>query len=106
MSSVNPRSPVKTLRPLRLWLRTTRPWTFWVSVILLGVPLTTRGAEIIACGGSRVVIFDANQPEGANPKLTWSWDVKEATTLPPQYEKLLVPLDECRPVRTNTQSIA
>jgi len=29
--------------------------------------------------------------------------VKEATNLPPQYQKLLVPLDECKPVRTNTQ---
>ena len=59
--------------------------------------------EIIACGGSQVVIFDADQPEGENPKLKWSWDVKEATNLPPQYQKLLVPLDECKPVRTNTQ---
>lgn len=29
--------------------------------------------------------------------------MKEATGLPPQYQKLLVPLDECKPVRTNTQ---
>jgi len=81
----------------------TRYSTSWFSVILLVVSLSARAAEIIACGGSRVVIFDANQPAGANPKLTWSWDVKEATNLPPQYQKLLVPLDECKPVRTNTQ---
>lgn len=71
--------------------------------ILLSLALSARGAEIIACGGSRVVIFDADQPEGENPKLKWSWDVKEATNLPPQYQKLLVPLDECKLVRTNTQ---
>lgn len=64
---------------------------------------TARGVEIIACGGSRAVIFDADQPDGETPKLKWSWDVKEATNLPPRYQQLLVPLDECKLVRTNTQ---
>ena len=72
-------------------------------VLLLSMSLSARGVEIIACGGSQVVIFDADQPESENPKLTWSWDVKGATNLPPQYQKLLVPLDECKLVRTNSR---
>ena len=72
-------------------------------MLLLSLSLPARGVEIIACGGSQVVIFDADQPAGENPKLKWSWDVKEATNLPPHYQKLLVPLDECKPARTNSQ---
>ena len=48
-------------------------------VLLLSMSLSARGVEIIACGGSHVVIYDADQPKSENPKLTWSWDVKEAT---------------------------
>jgi hypothetical protein len=51
-------------------------------VLLLSMSLSARGVEIIARGGSQVVIFDADQPESENPKLTWSWDVKGATNLP------------------------
>lgn len=65
--------------------------------------LSARDVEIVACGGSQVVIFDADQPAGPNPKLKWSWDVKEATNLPPRYQKLLVRLDECKPVHGNTR---
>ena len=77
----------------------------WILLlfILLSLSLPARGSEIVACGGSQVVIFDADQPGGENPKLKWSWDVKEATNLPPRYQKLLVPLDECKPARENTQ---
>ena len=55
-------------------------------MLLLSLSLPARGVEIIACGGSQVVIFDADQPAGENPKLKWSWDVKEATNLPPRYD--------------------
>jgi hypothetical protein len=73
------------------------------SVMLLGGSLPAAGVEIVACGGKQVVIFDSEQADGENPQIKWSWSVTEATNLPPQYQKLLVPLDECKPVRTNTQ---
>lgn len=70
---------------------------------LLVPALSARDLEIVACGGSLVVIFDADQPAGTNPKLKWRWDVSEATNLPPRYQKLPVPLDECRPVYGNAR---
>lgn len=76
---------------------------YCLFVCLLTCSLGVHAVEIIACGGSQVLIFDANQPGAERPKLTWTWDVKEATNLPPRYQKLLVPLDECKPVRANTQ---
>jgi hypothetical protein len=81
----------------------SRAWLFLLSVLLLAWSSPASGIEIVACGGKQVVIFDSDQADAENPQVKWSWSVTEATNLPPQYQKLLVPLDECKPVRTNTQ---
>lgn len=81
----------------------SRPSILLFCLPLLVPALSARDVEIVTCGGSRVVIFDADQPAGTSPKLKWRWDVKEATNLPPRYQKLLVPLDECKPVHGNAR---
>lgn len=43
---------------------------------LLTCSLRVHAVEIIACGGSQVLIFDADPPGAERPKLTWTWDVR------------------------------
>jgi hypothetical protein len=81
----------------------SRPWILLFCLPFLVPALSARDVEIVACGSSQVVIFKSDQPAGSNPKLKWSWDVIEATNLPPRYQKLLVPLDECKPVHNSTR---
>ncbi len=82
-----------------------------LNVLLLGVLLITGCAakknpvrsEIIACGGHNVIIFDAEQSNGEDLHVLWEWDIAEATALPPEYQKYLNPLDECKPIDHNTK---
>lgn len=62
--------------------------------------------EIIACGGHDIIIFDEDQSNGENLKITWRWNIAEATELSSEYQKYLNPLDECKPVVGNSKILA
>lgn len=65
--------------------------------------LYAGGRELIVCGDSTVLIIDPHQSEGENVKIKWSWKISEATEIPPEYQKYLFPLDECKPIDNNTK---
>ena len=55
--------------------------------------------QLIACGGDKILIIDAQASDGADVSVVWRWQVSEAASqLPEAYQKYLVPLDECKPV--------
>lgn len=56
---------------------------------------------LVACGESKVIIIDPAKSTEAEPFIVWQWSVAEATDLPAAYHKLMVPLDECKPVMQN-----
>jgi hypothetical protein len=62
--------------------------------------------EIIACGGHDIIIFDEAQSYGESLRITWRWNIEEATELPAEYQKYLNPLDECKPVDENRKILA
>lgn len=60
--------------------------------------------EIITCGDDKVLIFDADKSEGDNIHVLWEWKVSDASSqLPPEYQKLMSTLDECKSVDNNTK---
>lgn len=57
----------------------------------------------VACGGNEVMLIDPNATESKSP-VVWNWKVSEAEEqLPLPYQKLLVPLDECKLIDNNTK---
>ncbi len=84
---------------------------FVIFLFLAGVMSCVSGKkkvapEIIACGGHDIIVFDEEQSNGENLKITWRWNIGEATGLPPEYQKYLNPLDECKPVDGNRKILA
>lgn len=59
--------------------------------------------SLLACGDDKVLIIDPEKGADSTAVI-WSWSVKEAEVdLPERYQKLLVPLDECKPIDNNTK---
>lgn len=54
--------------------------------------------DLVACGDDKVIILDGEKAHKGDTLVKWLWKVTEATDLPLQYQKLMVPLDECKPV--------
>jgi len=83
-------------------------FTFFLLAGLMSCSAIRRGVspEIIACGGHDIIIFDEEQSEGDSLKITWRWNIEEAADLPPEYQKYLNPLDECKPVDDNSKILA
>lgn len=74
--------------------------------IISCVPSPEKTSEIIACGGHDIVIFDEEQSNGTDLKITWRWNIEEAKELPVEYQKYLNPLDECKPADGNSKILA
>ena len=70
----------------------------FLSLVLLGCSKNTP-KEIIVCGDDKVLILDISKSEGKDIHTVWQWKVSEVTDeLPIEYQKYLIPLDECKPV--------
>ncbi|MFD1768825.1 DUF6528 family protein [Sphingobacterium suaedae] len=81
----------------------------YIALILINGLLYAQTREkldkgwLVACGDDQVIVID---PERGNDSSTivWKWKVEESVAeLPAMYRRLLVPLDECKPIRDNTQ---
>lgn len=82
---------------------------YYITILLL---LFVKGVDaqvfseipkghLIACGDDKVVIIDPNKGNDST-SIVWSWSVSEAKSqLPEQYQRLLVPFDECKPIDDN-----
>ncbi|MCH5600745.1 hypothetical protein [Niabella ginsengisoli] len=57
----------------------------------------------IACGDDKVMIIDSKTAINGKAKVVWTWKVSEATEIPAGYQKLMIPLDECKPVEGGKQ---
>lgn len=74
---------------------------YLLAVLLTGMASCSSPKEklLIACGDDKVVIIDAGKSTEDSTHIVWRWQVSEAVSqLPPEYQKLMVPLDECKPV--------
>ena len=74
---------------------------YLLAILLTGMASCSSPKEklLIACGDDKVVIIDAGKSTEDSTHIVWSWQVSEAVSqLPPEYQKLMVPLDECKPV--------
>lgn len=72
-----------------------------LAILLMGVASCSSPKEkqIIACGDDKAVIIDVEQSTEDSTHIVWRWKVSDAASqLPPEYQKLMVPLDECKPV--------
>ena len=72
-----------------------------LAILLIGVASCSSPKEkqIIACGDDKAVIIDVEQSTEDSTHIVWRWKVSDAASqLPPEYQKLMVPLDECKPV--------
>ena len=72
-----------------------------LAILLIGVASCSSPKEkqIIACGDDKAVIIDVEQSTEDSTHIVWRWKVSDAASqLPLEYQKLMVPLDECKPV--------
>lgn len=60
-------------------------------------------ADLVACGGDKVVMIDSRKSTPAKAHITWTWRVGDAIDLPQEYRRIMVPLDECKPVKGGKQ---
>ncbi len=67
-----------------------------VSAILCAC--VDRPDEIIACGDDQVIIIDKKASRADDVKINWRWKVSDAEDLPSEYQELMVPTDDCKPV--------
>lgn len=59
--------------------------------------------HLVACGEDKVIVVDPKKSSDTHTEIVWSWSVSEVTNLPEEYQKLLIPLDECKPVVNNSK---
>ncbi|ANH83215.1 hypothetical protein A8C56_21545 [Niabella ginsenosidivorans] len=52
----------------------------------------------VVCGDDKAMIIDPSKTVNGAPGIVWQWENSEAKILPPIYQKLLRPLDDCKPV--------
>ena len=72
-----------------------------LAILLMGVASCSfpKEKQIIACGDDKAVIIDVEQSTEDSTHIVWRWKVSDAASqLPLEYQKLMVPLDECKPV--------
>jgi hypothetical protein len=62
-----------------------------------------KSDEIVVCGDDQVLIIDKSVSDSTNVSVSWSWKVSEATDLPAEYQKYLIPPDECKAVDNNSK---
>lgn len=81
--------------------KTQVKWIIFTFLVLSACGYTDKTAEIIACGDDQVIIFEHNRTSDNTVNVVWRWNVTEAIDLPPEYQKYMVPTDECKPVDGN-----
>jgi hypothetical protein len=62
-----------------------------------------KSPEIVVCGDGKVLIIDKSKSDSVNLAVNWQWKVSDAADLPAEYQKYLVPTDECKPVDYNSK---
>lgn len=77
--------------------------SFAVLIALLITITAGAQTDLVACGGDNVVMIDSRKSTPSKAHITWSWKVEDATDLPGEYRKIMVPLDECKPVKGGKQ---
>ena len=71
-------------------------------LFLSGCSKTNFGEEIIACGDDKLLIISPEQSQGEEAKVVWQWKVSDvAGQIPEKYQKLMIPLDDCKPIDHN-----
>jgi hypothetical protein len=70
---------------------------------LLAEGCTDKPQEIVVCGDDQVLIIDKSKSDSVNITVNWRWKVSDARDLPAEYQKYLVPTDECKPVDYNSK---
>lgn len=78
-------------------------WTVLLLMWLAGCS-GEKAKEIIVCGGDQALIIDVDKSEGSDVNVVWNWKVSDvASELPAEYQKYMIPLDECKPVDKGTK---
>ena len=68
-------------------------------LVLFFAGCTQSPRELIVCGDDKILIIDGEASNGADVKIVWSWKASDAASqLPAIYQKMLISLDECKPV--------
>jgi len=63
-----------------------------------------RSNDLVVCGDDKIQVYDGTAARRGEAILTWSWQANEAKgQLPEEYFGMLRSLDDCKPVRGNTQ---
>ncbi|MGN7784974.1 DUF6528 family protein [Niabella sp. 22666] len=73
-----------------------------LTALLITVTVCAQ-ADLVACGGDQVVMVDSWKSTPGKAHITWTWKVGDAIGLPDAYRKIMVPLDECKPVQGGKQ---
>lgn len=78
-------------------------WAVLLFVLVAGCK-GERTKEIIVCGDDKALIIDVEKSDEKNVCVVWSWNVSDvASEIPVEYQKYMVPLDECKPVDKGTK---
>ncbi|MGE9312152.1 DUF6528 family protein [Niabella sp. CJ426] len=72
------------------------------TALLITVTIGAQ-TDLVACGGDKVVMIDSRKSTPGKAHITWTWKVGDAVGLPEEYRKIMVPLDECKPVQGGKQ---
>ena len=62
-----------------------------------------KSHEIVVCGDDKVLIIDKTESDSTDVRVNWQWKVSDLTDLPDEYQKYMVPTDECKPVDYNSK---
>lgn len=76
------------------------------GIIINGCTAKISGSDsslLFVCGDDKVELVDMAKSNNNNLHITWRWSVSEAKNIPEKYQKLLIPLDECKPVNNNSR---
>ena len=78
-------------------------WALFLFILLSACD-NSNVKEIIVCGDDKALIIDVDKSEGKNVHVVWDWKVSDiAQELPSEYQKYMIPLDECKPVDNGTK---
>ena len=83
---------------MRLYMKMNFKLIFALLVALQVADAAIAQADLVACGDDKVVMIDSRRSTPSKAYITWTWKVEEAGELPEAYRKIMVPLDECKPV--------
>ncbi|MGV3763378.1 DUF6528 family protein [Parapedobacter sp.] len=63
-----------------------------------------KAGDLVVCGDDKVLVYEGQAARRGSAKLKWSWQATEAKgQLPEEYFGMLRSLDDCKPVRGNSQ---